>query len=468
MKIKTPIHTMIYTKEMLKDPDLFMQRVAHFCEHFPELYPEKCGHWEPLQVPFTLSRDVIIPNDRNGAADRFYWQHSKKKRANGGFYPSWAGLTHSTEYLCCESTQVDQQEIIDYVKKTCVQFDADFAVIDMNPINTQDITPDTQELKYYLPQMYWGVVFGKPYVDLFGMEHLLNTPAHYVEQLSEHQIYIQLTADIQDVFDRVDLTNLIREEIANHISEDAFLTEKYTLDFGDTMRYFSGIKSKKKQDRELYIPRQSHYLSLYESPRFELKSDAFQQAEVAPHEMESYLKAVKSLKSQRWQLDLTQDWVLEPFVRPDDAARSLKHGEADVIRFFHVTDDFRFKPDATLLIESFSRDDYDTMTQYANKFMNHLTQQYHDSDFDGDWIELKKTITYYDGYAILEIDQHIVYDNWEIMDCDISYRVASKVIVFSDMLVKVTLIHYLCDDLFYSENLSKKIFDHFVLTESVV
>lgn len=93
--------------------------------------------------------------------------------------------------------------------------------------------------------------------------------------------------------------------------------------------------------------------------------------------------------------------------------------------------------------------------------MNHLTQQYQDSDFDGEWIELKKSINYYDGYAILEIDQHIIYDHWEIIDCDISYRVASKVIVFADMLVKVTLIHYLCDDLFYSHFLSQRIFDHF-------
>ena len=32
------------------------------------------------------------------------------------------------------------------------------------------------ELKHWLPDMYWGTVFGKPYVDLFGLECLLSTP----------------------------------------------------------------------------------------------------------------------------------------------------------------------------------------------------------------------------------------------------------------------------------------------------
>jgi len=53
-------------------------------------------------------------------------------------------------------------------------------------------------LAHGLPDFYWGMVFGKPYCDLFGIERLLATPAHTVKQLGESLVYVQLTADVND------------------------------------------------------------------------------------------------------------------------------------------------------------------------------------------------------------------------------------------------------------------------------
>ncbi|MDO4441385.1 MAG: hypothetical protein Q4B81_04305 [Moraxella sp.] len=84
IKIKTPIHATVYTKEMQRDPLDFMARLQHFCENFLELLPEKCGFSNP-KTPFELNQSVLLPKDRQGAADTLYWQRSKKMRASSIF-----------------------------------------------------------------------------------------------------------------------------------------------------------------------------------------------------------------------------------------------------------------------------------------------------------------------------------------------------------------------------------------------
>ena len=53
MKFKRPIHCKIYTPIMLRNPQDFFMRVHHYCDHFSDMLPEKCGFWSPLKISFT-------------------------------------------------------------------------------------------------------------------------------------------------------------------------------------------------------------------------------------------------------------------------------------------------------------------------------------------------------------------------------------------------------------------------------
>jgi hypothetical protein len=53
-----------------------------------------------------------------------------------------------------------------------------------------------------MSDLFWEQIFGKAYVDLFGLDKLLSSPAYQVEQLTQDAVYVQLTESIFDVRDR--------------------------------------------------------------------------------------------------------------------------------------------------------------------------------------------------------------------------------------------------------------------------
>ena len=75
----------------------------------------------------------------------------------------------------------------------------------------------TCELIHCLPDMYWGVVFGKAYSDLFSMDKLLSAPAYHVEQLSDDVVYIQLSETLGDVLTNFDEVQAVREKVKAHL-----------------------------------------------------------------------------------------------------------------------------------------------------------------------------------------------------------------------------------------------------------
>ena len=84
----------------------------------------------------------------------------------------------------------------------------------------QEMTFAPIRLRKYLPNLYSCQVFGKSYVDLFGMDKLLSAPAPIVKKLSEHQVYLQLNKDLDDISYEELETN--RALIKKHLGEDAF------------------------------------------------------------------------------------------------------------------------------------------------------------------------------------------------------------------------------------------------------
>lgn len=70
------------------------------------------------------------------------------------------------------------------------------------------------------PEINWMVLFGRPYIDLFGKEKLLSTPCHSVRIIGDSVIALQLT---EHLFEPI--PSCVRMAVKKHLGEDAFVGE---------------------------------------------------------------------------------------------------------------------------------------------------------------------------------------------------------------------------------------------------
>jgi hypothetical protein len=81
----------------------------------------------------------------------------------------------------------------------------------------------TIELKKYIPNLAWGMFFGKPYVEMIGLEKLLIAPAFLVEQWNDG-VYIQVTENIEDTFRNYEEFNKKRMQIKEYLGREYFFS----------------------------------------------------------------------------------------------------------------------------------------------------------------------------------------------------------------------------------------------------
>jgi hypothetical protein len=77
---------------------------------------------------------------------------------------------------------------------------------------------------YFLRDLYWGNVFGPPYVGLFGADQLRTAPAAVVTELRPGYFYLQLTDAILDLCDADALVSYraVRDAVKEHLGPDCF------------------------------------------------------------------------------------------------------------------------------------------------------------------------------------------------------------------------------------------------------
>jgi hypothetical protein len=85
----------------------------------------------------------------------------------------------------------------------------------------------TVKLKKYIGNFAWGMFFGKPYVEMIGMEKLLKTPAYLVERWHDG-VYIQVTDNIEDTFLNYEEFDKKRTRIKEYLGSQYF----FNPDFG--------------------------------------------------------------------------------------------------------------------------------------------------------------------------------------------------------------------------------------------
>jgi hypothetical protein len=79
----------------------------------------------------------------------------------------------------------------------------------------------TQHLLAYLPDVYWGTLFGSAYIDLFGRERLLSAPCFKAEEVAPQLIYLQMTEKLSDCLKKPDEVDAVRARVRAHLDCNA-------------------------------------------------------------------------------------------------------------------------------------------------------------------------------------------------------------------------------------------------------
>ena len=77
-------------------------------------------------------------------------------------------------------------------------------------------------LRCCLPDLYWCNIFGPEYVDLFGRDRIITSPAPSVKELKQGIFSIQLSESALDFQTNYPEMNAIRERIKEHLGFDCF------------------------------------------------------------------------------------------------------------------------------------------------------------------------------------------------------------------------------------------------------
>ena len=204
------------------------------------LRPDVYGNWEPLRARFDPR---LVEEALDAWSFPFLWQRTKGTRGSGGLWITQGvsqTLQHSAINLRLADSK-DWSQLAALVRAVSLTFTADFAFLEpfsdrciqlgrqnetvhaLNKKGTQwTMSVTSHHIKKYLPDAYWAMILGRPYVDLFGLDRILTAPALVVEQLSDEMAYLQLSEDASDVVNKAGMVDDVRSKVKEHLGFGAF------------------------------------------------------------------------------------------------------------------------------------------------------------------------------------------------------------------------------------------------------
>lgn len=195
-----------------------------------DFMPDKFDNYQPLKKKYNLENlDEVLEgwlNEEGNRVNKEYMMGSllmKKSRSSKASYMiSWEKTQepnfHSFSFDCD----------IEYLKKKgnlskFLELSSKLCLV-LNPVQGRIVncmgkhTFAPLDLRLRHPELQWLNIFGKPYIELFGREKLLNTPCYKAYELSEDIIIIQLT---ESVFE--DIPDEVRLKVKEYLGKDAFV-----------------------------------------------------------------------------------------------------------------------------------------------------------------------------------------------------------------------------------------------------
>ncbi|MCE5324307.1 hypothetical protein LLG46_13485 [bacterium] len=208
------------------------------CKTSPNLIPEKWGTYEPIRTPFDPADYGPALSDWGNV---FLWKRRQPK-TEGSVWSAWSVRKKTGSIMVTvDAAKADVAGLIRLLEMSAPGLTPHFAYIHM--LTEQDIDigrlndtvgcldPERQryglcvtgyQLEKYIPELYWVTVFGKPYVELFGLDRLLCAPAPVVREIGGGCVYIQLSDSIYDLENDYQSVNNTRLAVKKHLDSNAF------------------------------------------------------------------------------------------------------------------------------------------------------------------------------------------------------------------------------------------------------
>lgn len=212
----------------LRDEAIGRSLVQSLLEHVPSIAPARFGEVEPLTQVFT---DDSIGRFAELWGEDLFWEH-KKNGVFGSVMHSF-GRDHTSCVLHFPCGLVSLAALVDFFRVASVILDVDYSSAHLFPSPDSRKIPSgvddyfrelqTYHLEKWLPNVPWAACYGRPYVELFGLDKLLSSPAFRAELLWERLVYCQVSQDIQDVLSRPKDFEEVRARVREHLGSDAFL-----------------------------------------------------------------------------------------------------------------------------------------------------------------------------------------------------------------------------------------------------
>lgn len=221
-------YTELFTPGQLTEPDEGRALIQAISTNVPSWLPHRYGWSEPLRNVYDPERfDDFWKNiglwrnatrDTNGSLKQRVgpWDLMTRVTVSGDWRSELSGNALGA-YLADCGTKLDITYGIAHLftpEEKRRYYDDWFA--SPEPDRVKRARQGT--MPYFLRDLYWGNVFGPPYVDLFGAERLLSARVAVVRELRPGYIYLQLTDDIADRAGQ----EMIKEEVKAHLGADCF------------------------------------------------------------------------------------------------------------------------------------------------------------------------------------------------------------------------------------------------------
>ncbi len=219
----------------LASPEDFETIAKVFAHSAAGFAPTKMGLYEPLRQKFDPSA-VRSLAERGEDHFQITWKSSKSDVEATRYIPEYM---HGTLMVAADPDVATDQEIEQLIVHISEAFSPTLLMVHLlNPMD-RDIDSESRmrieasdrptfsthwnDLTEGLPNFFWGMVFGKPYLELFGAEKLLATPAYRVVRVAAETIFVQLTPSILDCESRHDAVIEARKKAILHLGESAFM-----------------------------------------------------------------------------------------------------------------------------------------------------------------------------------------------------------------------------------------------------
>ncbi len=195
-----------------------------------DFMPDKFDNYQPLKKKYNLENlDEVLEgwlNEEGNSVNKEYMMGSllmdKSRSSKASYMVSWKKTQEPNFHFFSFDCNIDYlkkngnlSKFLELCSKLCLILNPVQGEI-VNCMGKHTFAPLDLRLRH--PELQWLNIFGKPYIELFGREKLLNTPCYKAYELSEDIIIIQLT---ESVFE--DIPDEVRLKVKEYLGKDAFV-----------------------------------------------------------------------------------------------------------------------------------------------------------------------------------------------------------------------------------------------------